>query len=246
MTVTVAPIVAPWWRAFGKADAVDVFHVDAAPDAHRIAAATAWLDADERRRLRRCAHEGARLRFALCRGALRAILCAELGCTNERLTFATARHGKPFALIGAQPAPVSFNLSHSGRHGLIAIAPSGRVGVDVEERDAQRNLDLLVDTVLGDAEQAALAAAQGGARVHLFFKMWTIKEALLKAMGKGFSLDATCIEVPSPMLRGKRSGTVQAPPVSPSTWHVEDLGNREFAAAVAYESVEANAPAWRN
>ena len=241
-----APVSEKWWGPFESSGRVDVVHVDLSPHAEREAAALALLDEEEQGRLRRFAIDGPRRRFTLCRAALRAVLCQKLGCGNEQLAFGSARHGKPFALIDTQPAPVSFNVSHSGRHGLIAIAPSGRVGVDVEERDAQRNLDLLVDTVLGDAEQAALAAAHGGARVHLFFKMWTIKEALLKAMGNGFQLDATRIAVPPPMLRGKRSGTVKTPPVSPSTWHVEDLGNREFAAAVVYESAEANAPARRN
>ena len=73
-------------------------------------------------------HLGARRRFVLCRGALRAILCGDLGCENERLTFGERRYGKPFALVDAMPAQISFNVSHSGRHGLIAVAQDGQLG----------------------------------------------------------------------------------------------------------------------
>ena len=197
-----------------------------------------WLDEQEQSRLRRFAFDGPRRRFALCRAALRAELCKQLGWKNERLAFETTRHGKPFALIRGEPAPIGFNVSHSGRHGLVAIAPSGQVGVDVEERDPHRNLDLLIETVLAEGERDALAAARGPARVHLFFKLWTLKEALLKALGEGFRLDATRIKTPPPMLRGVRKSTMRLPQVSGAIWHVEDLGNRDFAAAVAYTASE--------
>ena len=233
-----APESAAWWVPFGRSGRVDLFHVDLSPHTDREAAALAWLDEQERARLRRFAFDGPRRRFTLCRAALRAELCKQLDWENERLAFETTRHGKPFALIRGEPAPISFNVSHSGRHGLVAIAPSGQVGVDVEERDPQRNLDLLIETVLAKEEQDALAAARGPARVHLFFKLWTLKEALLKALGEGFRLDATRIKTPPPMLRGVRKSTMRLPQMSGAIWHVEDLGNRDFAAAVAYTASE--------
>ena len=69
-------------------------------------------------------------------------------------------HGKPFALVGGVRAPISFNVSHGGQHGLIALAATERVGVDVEERDARRDLDGIAETVFPSAEQADLARAR--------------------------------------------------------------------------------------
>ena len=130
---------------------------------------------------------------------------------------------------------MSFNVSHSGNHGLVAYAPKGRLGVDIEERDAQRDLSLLIETVLGPEERTALALTQGQARTRLFFKLWTLKEAVLKALGEGFAMDAASIRIPTAMLGGKESGVLRLPRLPEVTWRIEDLGNQKFAAAVAFE-----------
>ena len=163
------------------------------------------------------------------------MLCDQLGCRNDELSFGITEHGKPFALVDGTLAPISFSVSHSGDHGLIALASTGRMGVDVEERVARRDLDLLIDTVLGERERAELSSKRGSERVHLFFKLWTIKEALIKAHGMGFLLDVSGFEVPLPMLRGTTTGRVRLPQQPEVEWQVEDLGNERFAAAIAYE-----------
>jgi 4'-phosphopantetheinyl transferase len=95
----------------------------------------------------------------LCRSALRSILAAELGCRGDEVDFGEEDRGKPFALVRDSPAPISFNVSHSGRHGLIAFARRGRVGVDVEERCDRPYLDSLVDTVLSQDESRGRGSA---------------------------------------------------------------------------------------
>ena len=147
------------------------------------------LDNSERERWRKFEHAGARRRFVLCRAALRAILCEELRCDNERLTFGELRHGKPFALVDSAPAPISFNVSHGGKHGLIAVAPKGRLGVDVEERTHRRDFDRLIEAAFGPSEQVDLKRERASGGFHLFYKLWTVKEALIKALGTGLSLD---------------------------------------------------------
>lgn len=224
-----------WWSPFRTIGSVSIVHVDLSPETAWEAEALEWLDARERARRLRFAHEGPRRRFSLCRAAVRAMLCEELRCTNEQLSFRTAHHGKPYALVQNRPAPASFNISHSGEHGLVAYAPAGRLGVDVEERDPQRDLGMLIDTVLGPEERAALALTRGQERTHLFFKIWTLKEAVMKALGQGFSMDAVSITVPPAMLRCRRSTALQLPTLPNVTWHTEYLGNQAFAAAVAFE-----------
>ena len=157
-------------------DSATVVHVDLTRNAAREAAAFGWLNDDERKRHRRFVYDGPRRRFALCRTALRALLCSRLGCENGQLDFETDEHGKPAALVDGLPATISFNVSHSGEHGLIALAPRGRLGIDVEERVPHRNMDLLIDGVFGQTEQAALASARGYGKLHLFFRLWTVKE----------------------------------------------------------------------
>lgn len=238
--------VGDWWRPFKLVGEATVIHVDLSPDAAREAEALGWLDASEKTRWRRFQFDGPRRRFGLCRAALRANFCRRLGCENGQLAFEASRHGKPFATVDGTPVPDSFNVSHSGGHGLIAFAPAGRLGVDIEERVDHRNLDLLVETVLGEQEQALLARARGDARTHLFFKLWTMKEALIKAHGKGMALDPSRVQIPPAMLGEMTQSTVQSPEIPGVRWRLDDLSNEQFAAAVAHELCAAPGPSRGN
>lgn len=211
-------------------------HVDLAPDGTNERRAWRWLDADERHRANRFEHAGARRRYVLCRASLRSLLCGTLDCGNQRLAFGASEHGKPFATVGGLQAPIEFNVSHSGCHGLIALAPRCRVGVDVEERGPQRNLDVLIGAVLGPHERAEVAAAGGRRKLQLFLDLWTMKEALSKARGTGLSLDVSGFEVPRDMRAGRRRGSLRFPDIPGVEWRLANIGTDQFAAAVASEA----------
>ena len=193
-----------------------------------------WLDDDELSRSRRFLYPGPRRRYVLCRSALRAILCTQLASENSQLAFGESRYGKPYALLGHRHVPISFNLSHSGEHGLIAVAPHGQLGVDVEERVARKDIDGVSKMVFGPNELSALAMAGECGKVDLFYKFWTVKEALIKAVGMGFSLDPLSFEVPSTLHHGA-SSQFQFSHWPEVSWQIEYIGNEEFAAAVAHE-----------
>lgn len=225
-----------WWEPFRQLGSVNVLHVDLRPQAAREAVASTWLDAAEQSRSRRFRNAPARRRYVLCRAALRALLCEQIGCANEQLSFGAADGGKPFALLDGRPVGVAFNVSHSGEHGLIALAPAGRVGVDVEEYAPRRNLDRLAGAVFGPNEQAELAATSGDDRIRLFFRLWALKEAVTKALGTGLSLDASRFEIPALMRAGEERCVVRIPDAPEIAWQLDSLCNERFAAAVAQEA----------
>ena len=177
----------------------------------------------------------------LCRAALRSLLCTQLGCSNDGLSFPVAKGGKPFAVVDGQPVPRGFNVSHSGRHGLIALAATGRVGVDVEEYVPRGDLDRLSAAVFGPDEQADLAAVSGADRVRLFFRLWTLKEAVAKALGTGLSFDVSRFEIPAAIRSGTERGLFRLPQVPDLEWQLSDIGGERFAAAVAHEVNETGA-----
>ena len=223
-----------------------MFHVDLEPDAFREAEASRWLDAGEHARLQRFRHPRRRREFILCRAALRAVLCRQIGCRNTELAFATSRRGKPFALVDGMPSSASFNVSHSEKHGLIALAPAGRIGVDVEERSARHDPDGELRTMFASAERAELANATGHRKLHLFFTLWTMKEALVKALGEGLARDTSGFEIPPQMYRGARTTGFRFPDSPSVEWRLENLSTSRFAAALAQEvpPVFANGPSW--
>lgn len=226
-----------WWRPFAEVAEAAVFLIDLAPHGQHEAEALEWLSGEERARSRRFVRAGPRRRFALCRAALRAVLCHRLGCDSQQLTFGTSSHGKPFAEVDETPEPISFNVSHGRSHGLIAVAARGRLGVDIEERRARDDLEDLTDALLGPNEKREFALLRGNARTHYFFRMWTLKEALIKALGLGFSQDPAEFEVPLAVRQGARTGTFRFPSRPRAVWRVDDLGTEDFAAALALETM---------
>lgn len=230
-----APDSERWWRPFARAGDADVVHVDLSPHPAREAAALGWLCGDERARWNRFRHEGRRRQYALCRAALRAVLCGRLGFANDALSFRESARGKPHARLAGAPAPVSFSVSHSGGHGLVAVAREGRIGVDVEECAGRPDLDSLMGAVLTPDERSDLEAVSGFARLRRFYDLWTVKEALVKALGEGVHHDLAGFEVTPAMRRGVKVGEFRFPHLSEVTWRVENLGNEYFAAALAHE-----------
>ena len=225
---------APWWTPWREIEGVTILRVDLSPDTEREARASRLLDDEERARSRRYLSVRARREFVLCRAALRATLSERLGWSNRQLAFGYLEHGKPFAQVHGQRAAIGFNVSHSGGHGLIAFAENEWLGVDVEERVPGRDFEGIGSLVFGAAERQSLAAATGADKVHLFFRLWSMKEALIKALGSGFALNPSRFEVPAPMLRGARSAVFRFPHAPSDAWRLLDLGEPRFAAALAY------------
>jgi phosphopantetheinyl transferase len=78
--------------------------------------------------------------------------------------------------------PASESLSHSGGYAALARAhPDLRVGVDLEVHQP-RDVLATARTAFSESEAHALAAAASRDRAQLFYAMWTVKEALAKAL----------------------------------------------------------------
>ncbi|MYA60598.1 MAG: 4'-phosphopantetheinyl transferase superfamily protein [Chloroflexi bacterium] len=224
-----------WWSSYRRIFDVDVFHVDLAINDNLEAVAFGSLNSEERARWRNFLFPGPKRRFALCRAALRHIICERLSCKNDQLTFGEAERGKPYALVLGRQVSISFNVTHSGRHGLLAVGRSGRIGIDVEERRSYRHIDLVSESVFGANELCELKSVHGEHKVEMFFNLWTVKEALVKALGAGMSLDTSEFEVPERMRLGAKRGVFVFPHLPEVRWQLEDLSDRRFAAALAYE-----------
>ncbi len=81
------------------------------------------------------------------------------------------------------PVPTEFNLSHSGDAVAVAIADQA-VGVDIECHRALQDARAIAGTVFHPRELHWLHAQPDF--LAAFYKLWTLKEAVLKAMGRGF------------------------------------------------------------
>ena len=236
--VNLASRVKPWWDVCRSTDTFQVYRVNLAPNESFQALAYSTLDREEQDRWQSY-FPTARRRFALCRSALRSILCQELGCANHELHFGASSYGKPYAIVGGIDAPVEFNVSHSGNHGLIALGRGYRLGIDLEEFTTERKLPGLIEAVMGPEEQAELADLPDSEALYRFYRLWTCKEALVKALGTGFSTDISRFQVPADLRLGRNVGTFRFPDEPDVVWRLEYMGNKDYAAALAYEILPA-------
>lgn len=194
-----------------------------------LAALAATLDEHERDRVSRfrCADDARR--YAAAHGWLRRILAAQLGVDPGGVTFAPGT-GKPRLAGGAGPC---FNLSHAGELALVAVARR-EVGVDVERRVDLEVVDLeVVDLAFTPREAAWVRSLAPGDQPDAFLRLWTAKEAYLKATGSGLSVPPSTVEVALPAggdepVRVARRGT--------GRWWVRHLRPAPgYVAAVAAE-----------
>ena len=116
------------------------------------------------------------VRAVATRAALRRLLSAHTGIAPEKLVFTQNAYGKPALENADGPA---FNVSHSGHVALIALAPGGAVGVDIERCRPEAELAPLQGLVLSPSEQLDHALP--------FMERWVVKEAVLKALGLGIA-----------------------------------------------------------
>ena len=172
-------------------DAITLWHIalDSAPD--DVARAVALLDPEERAQHRRFATADLARAFAMRRAARRVILARTLGCAPPQVTIETGPQGKPSC------TGLAFSAAHSAGRAVVAVAHAGPLGVDIE-RLRPLDLDLMARRVLSIGEQALIEPLDADRRGAALIRLWTAKEAVLKAEGTGLDLDRLpSIEVPA-------------------------------------------------
>lgn len=145
-----------------------------------LAARLPAADRDELRGIR--GPERARS-FVLSRLLLRQTLGAALGHPGRELRFGRASGGR---LLALEAAPWHISLSHCP--GLVAvIVATAPCGIDIEPVRPFR-VDRLARRYFAASEVQALAACSDeGERLNRFFRLWTLKEASVKALHQGLA-----------------------------------------------------------
>jgi 4'-phosphopantetheinyl transferase len=158
---------------------IDVYFVDVNVADEVIEALANLLTIPERARADRYRFPDDRRRSIVARAAARRFLGRALGSDPATLVIDEEEFGKP-VLRGRE---VEFNASHSGDLVALAVARETAVGVDVERRRKMTDTLALARRYFS-AEEVDIVehAADAG---DAFFAIWTAKEAIVKASGKG-------------------------------------------------------------
>ncbi|WP_406125290.1 4'-phosphopantetheinyl transferase superfamily protein [Streptomyces canus] len=163
------------------APGVDVWTVPLDRPPATVATLSRILSEREAERADRCRFKNDRRRFIVAHGALRLILAGCLDVPPEELRLQRGRHGKP-RLAGS--SDLRFSLSHSGELALVAVTRHREVGVDVDRLRPGLPVEPFTERFFPASDARFVAAAAGPTeRAARFLRLWTRKEAVVKAAG---------------------------------------------------------------
>jgi 4'-phosphopantetheinyl transferase len=175
----------------------DQLHVWAVPIAGPLLATDQQLlSVDEQTRASRFRLDRVRQHFITARARLRMILSTYLDIHPAAIRFVYDKLGKPALDNSTRGDGLFFNLAHSGELALVAVTYDCEVGIDVEHLRPVRHAEGITRRFFHHDEAADVLACRGPERAEAFFRCWTRKEAVVKAIGKGLQFPLSQFRVP--------------------------------------------------
>jgi 4'-phosphopantetheinyl transferase len=176
---------------------VHVWQVDLDSEAPNAQDLLPFLDEAERLRAGRYRLPRDRRRFIVARGMLRWLLSRYVHMQPESLEFSYGPYGKPLLAGPYGGHPIQFNLSHSGRNALYAVASGRQVGIDLERMPAHCVRLPIATQVFCHSERHILLQLPRPQQRQVWLQYWTRKEAYVKARGNGLSYPLHLVDVSS-------------------------------------------------
>ena len=143
----------------------------------------------EAKRAARYRHINDRNRFVICRSLLKYLLAKETNLDILKIELEKYDNHKPY--FPNNPL-VHFNLSHAGNYAIIAIG-NCELGVDIEFIDPSFDFTEILSNVFSETEIKLINSSNN--KRYSFYQLWTRKEAIVKAIGKGIDDDIFKIPV---------------------------------------------------
>lgn len=144
-----------------------------------------------------------RRRAVVSRGRLRQLLGRLLALPPQAVPLATNPHGKP-VLSGRHADAITFNVSHSGDEGLIAVTRQVPVGIDLEIVKPTQDAAwarLMAGTIFAAEELAHWQTLPEHQTAAAVLDAWVAKEAVFKAAGTGIGDRLRQCLLPRPLPR---------------------------------------------
>jgi 4'-phosphopantetheinyl transferase len=140
-----------------------------------------YLSESEKQRAARFHFEIDQNNFKIGRAVLRKILAGYIDRSPADLNFQYSEKGKPLL----SDTHLQFNLSHTKEAFLIGCSQTQAIGVDIEL--ISRNIDVIALSreIMSAAEKDYFLSQPAARQKEIFFRVWTRKEAFVKALGIG-------------------------------------------------------------
>ena len=134
-------------------------------------------------------------RYILSKGILKQLLADYKTCEYQEIKFEYNSFGKPCIATSSNADDICFNLSHSGNLAVFSFVKNKNIGIDVEQVQEIPDMDGVVNLCFSEFEKEWFYRISPGQKKEIFYKIWTTKEAYIKAIGKGFSFSPNRINL---------------------------------------------------
>ena len=156
---------------------------------------TSLLSEEELERMKKFAFENDRLTYCISHGFLRVLLSEISKMPNDKLKIEYQWNIKPYLLN----ANIDFNLSHSKNYFACSIVnkPGNNIGVDIEKLKVLKDYKLIIRDHMHEEEKTYILddSVSNKEQIMRFYEIWTRKEAFLKMLGAGITVNLLDINV---------------------------------------------------
>ena len=164
-----------------------------------------------------------RRRYLATRVLVREVLSRYASVAPAAWEFTTGEFGKPYVARPHLPVSIYFNVSHTSTVVACAIAAVAEIGVDIEDRIPEDYRELAKQFFAEQEQNWCANAGMEPESRSRFLAIWTLKEAYIKAIGKGMSVPLTSFSIvpddngeATPVIRSDEDGP-------PRRWYCKRL-----------------------
>lgn len=153
------------------------------------------LSPEEIVRARRFRFQCDRKRYLVKHGFLRQLLASYTGLIANRINIGIALNGKPY--LKDCVSEIHFSTSRSESVAAFAFSRSGATGIDIERISPIADMSDIVKRYFTPNEKHEIFSSPENLWLSCFYRIWTRKEAFLKALGDGLLLQLDSVDVSS-------------------------------------------------
>jgi 4'-phosphopantetheinyl transferase len=149
------------------------------------------LDGQERERMSRFATANLRHLYLVRHSLVRFMLSSFASVAPAMWHFGRNQWGAPYVCAPDHLTALRFSLSHSGDYAACAVALGREVGLDIEQVPAHSEIDQIIEEVATEFSEGELAGLRAEAitnQPRYFARLWTAREAYVKARGSSLSI----------------------------------------------------------
>jgi 4'-phosphopantetheinyl transferase len=172
--------------------------------------------------------------FILRRYQLRFILSKYWGCQPHELMFRYNSCKKPFIYI-PEFKGLKFNMSFSGDLMVVGLSKNNEVGIDIEKVSQMQDLENIAIENFSLQEVNFLNGTKD--KTSTFFKIWTRKEAFIKAIGNGMYYPLKSFSVNIDPAGRSEHLVIFNHPMESGLWRTSEINTSDgYIASVAIKS----------